>query len=452
MRRILALIPLAAVLLSGCAAASKDASTDVAYDAEFKSTEAATGIYNITGSVSTEGYDPAQTPAVASEDSVAQFVGDTYATSQDIKPNNRTTPDAGMKTVAEDCVYTVFVGTDGSVSVDDGTVIFVGQDTSVAISTNSPTTDQWLASEISAVAENNQEYRNELVTDAEKQYAYMYENGFLSTFYPYSYYVSASTARQDSSVLSLLMVNSTYQGGAHPNSWREAINFDLVNQRRLSLEDVILPGQEETFLDMLLWTLENRISTVSSDMFYENYRDVVTDSITGADLTDNWYFTEDGLVVYYNNYDIAPYAAGTITVELSYSRLEGVLEPDFFPEERGGELGELTLSAECDCTNEILLRLIGNDGAYLWETTIGVQGVVYDVRMYYVSRWLTDQTPVLGDMIFSASHLSEMDCVTITSDNGSTNAYLITYRTGAGEDRAVTLDQDSLEEANVLIG
>jgi hypothetical protein len=51
-------------------------------------------------------------------------------------------------------------------------------------------------------------------------------------------------------------------------------------------------------------------------MYFENYSQLVNETFKA----NNYYLTKDGVVIYFQQYDIAPYAAGLPTFLIPYSQ------------------------------------------------------------------------------------------------------------------------------------
>jgi hypothetical protein len=127
-------------------------------------------------------------------------------------------------------------------------------------------------------------------------------------------------------LLSVLFQNGFYMAGAaHPGSYSYAINYDLRAGRELALENLFQPGSaylEEiarycreylAARDVLEW--EEGVQPIA-----ENYR--------------VWNITPDGLLITFDAYQVASYAAGPQSVIVPYETLRPLLLP-------GGPLEEI---------------------------------------------------------------------------------------------------------------
>lgn len=109
-------------------------------------------------------------------------------------------------------------------------------------------------------------------------------------------------------------------GAAHPGLYSITMNYDLGQGKQLTLSDLFLPNS-------------NYLETISSYCIAElSKRDIGFDSFSeGAAPTPenyrNWNLTTDGLMITFDEYQVAPYAAGPQTVVVPYSELQGMINP-----------------------------------------------------------------------------------------------------------------------------
>jgi len=109
-------------------------------------------------------------------------------------------------------------------------------------------------------------------------------------------------------------------GAAHPYHYSETLTFDLEQGREIRLDGLFLPGAN--YLQLLSDTCKTELSA----------RDIAFDAFsTGADPTAenyrNWNITADGLLITFDEYQVAAYAAGPQTVLIPYANLKAILDP-----------------------------------------------------------------------------------------------------------------------------
>ncbi|AFZ42453.1 hypothetical protein PCC7418_0216 [Halothece sp. PCC 7418] len=103
--------------------------------------------------------------------------------------------------------------------------------------------------------------------------------------------------------ITVVLSEYSYMGGAHPNSYQTYLNFNKKTGDIIQLKDLIT--EEETVLE------------VAEKRFREVYDVAPNRPLTEAGLfenqltlPENFAITQEGLLFFYNTYEIAPYAAG----------------------------------------------------------------------------------------------------------------------------------------------
>lgn len=127
---------------------------------------------------------------------------------------------------------------------------------------------------------------------------------------------------QRADIWSLLFQNHYYaDGAAHPGTYSMSVNYDLANGREITLDELFLPGSN--YLQVIADLCKAELAT----------RDIGFDGFaSGADpLPENyarWNLSNEGfLVITFDEYQVAPYAAGPQTVTIPISALQSVINP-----------------------------------------------------------------------------------------------------------------------------
>ncbi len=144
--------------------------------------------------------------------------------------------------------------------------------------------------------------------------------------------------RADDKILSYLREDYSYTGGAHPNTAYVSYNYDPETGKELTLQDVVTDydGLYEKVVEALQKVYEDN----DGNVLFTDYRDTVKSMFYGTESTDagtedmsypagtlNWVMTKDGIAVIFNQYDIAPYAAGQIAAEIPFET--GLIREDY---------------------------------------------------------------------------------------------------------------------------
>lgn len=238
-------------------------------------------------------------------------------------------------------------------------------------------------------------------------------------FYGYSYYTLDTVTRLDSIAFSMTTYFSSYTGGAHPNNVQEAFNFSLEDGDRLSLEEILQPKGTHALEFMILDRLQEKADGFG---LFPEYERVVTERFQEDALyaqTDFWYFSNTGLVVFFNPYDISPYAAGVVKIEFPYENLEGILKPEYFPVTSDPEARAAApvLSFPAN-TNPDQYQTVEYVAAAMGDSnvTFAMYGsdTVYNLSLSLVD-WVEGQ-PFLQQSIYATNYLSDSNLVVIQAD------------------------------------
>jgi hypothetical protein len=165
-----------------------------------------------------------------------------------------------------------------------------------------------------------EELINEYVQYAKDDYGYLGKER-LEYWNGYALGDEYTAARVDSSIISIVEEVYEYVGGAHPNSYRLAQNFDTQTGELLSLTDVLTDmDQGRKFInDYLLKLLKASEEELG---LFDNYEESV-----GEILTDNtWYLSNEGFVIICNEYIVSPHAAGIQEFVIPYKDLTYLVE------------------------------------------------------------------------------------------------------------------------------
>lgn len=137
-------------------------------------------------------------------------------------------------------------------------------------------------------------------------------------FIPHEY-VSTVDLEYNGKVVSFLNIQYMNTGGAHPNSIQVADTFDVATGEKLTLEEVMGKNQDEVkniVLEKVISEIE-KVKGTDEFYYYETYKDDIKTTFNPAD----YFITNDGLCVFYQQYSIAPYVAGFPTFVISNDEL-----------------------------------------------------------------------------------------------------------------------------------
>lgn len=141
--------------------------------------------------------------------------------------------------------------------------------------------------------------------------------------FPWYKNISSEVWVNTPAVLSLATAVDEFTGGAHGIHYTVLSNFDVAKKKKIEIEDIIskekLPSLTK-IAEKHFRKKENLSDTASlqKKFFFEN-------GIFA--INDNFGLTKSGLIFFYNEYEIRPYAEGPTLLEIPYSDIVSILNP-----------------------------------------------------------------------------------------------------------------------------
>jgi Protein of unknown function (DUF3298)/Deacetylase PdaC len=118
--------------------------------------------------------------------------------------------------------------------------------------------------------------------------------------------------------------NSSYMGGAHPNSYAEFFNISKETGDTVSLSQIFVRGFEAK-LNKLIDAKYREIKGLKPDDNLQEKGELFENKI---EFNYNFTVEKDGSVTFfYNTYEIAPYVAGPTDITLSKQELSSIIDP-----------------------------------------------------------------------------------------------------------------------------
>lgn len=120
-------------------------------------------------------------------------------------------------------------------------------------------------------------------------------------------------------ILSYLFYTSIYLGGAHPNNTIHTINYDIKQEKVVTIEDLIAKNPN------ILLTLSNESRMVlEKHPQFQNQNDIdmmIEGTKAEKENFQNFIFTKEGMLVLFEQYQIAPYSEGSFRIFIPYQKL-----------------------------------------------------------------------------------------------------------------------------------
>lgn len=153
--------------------------------------------------------------------------------------------------------------------------------------------------------------------------------------------VSPKILNSQGPLATIVLNTSNYLGSAHGSSSQQYFNFDLKQQKMLTLDDVIEANQHTRLKQLAhdvfkAWVMDNKLAESVED--YEQ--------AWKFDLSKNYYLGRQGLILQYQEYEIGPYAVGLPRLTIPYDQLVGVLKSDYLLEDIKNQSASSAVTAQ----------------------------------------------------------------------------------------------------------
>lgn len=182
-------------------------------------------------------------------------------------------------------------------------------------------------------------------------------------------------------LLSVILLDYQYAGGAHGSTLQMAYTFDLNTGKELSLADLMNANAGYTsYINSAVRTeIDKRVADGDLYEFEDGKFKTIGDDPA-------CYLSENGLVIYFQEYEYFPYAAGIQEFNIPYSGLKDMLKDQY-----GFLYGEAQTLNPAPAVNELS---VGRDGTivlkgnpttgYAWHYTIENSEIMEPVSDAYV--------------------------------------------------------------------
>ena len=290
--------------------------------------------------------------------------------------------------------------------------------------------------------------RDAFLAAAREDLAARREYGGEVLFGGYSLERSIAVTRCDDRVLSLSFSDYTYTGGAHGYVLTTGLSFDLATGGTISLRDLAEDGA--AFRDLcsdMLWERsrsgENTVYALGG--YYDDYEQY----LPGLLREGNWYFDDEGLTVLANPYELAPYAAGLITITLPYEWLRWQIREGFAPDEAQpdgvitGDIYQIFDGADFELDD-------GTDGQGA-SVVLTAEGAVEGFTVRRADYWEYSGRFTEGETLFYASRLGDGETLLLRTwiPDAAPNL-MFTYRAG-GVERRCLITQSGYDGSLILL-
>lgn len=122
-------------------------------------------------------------------------------------------------------------------------------------------------------------------------------------------------------IVSITMLSQEYTGGVHGNDLLTTFNYDLERNEAITPSVLFLDPKDSRIVELLLGKLMVEFDASTPEEL--EYAGIFNYQV--LEITNNFYFTEEGITFYYNPYELAAYAVGPIELSVTYSELSPFL-------------------------------------------------------------------------------------------------------------------------------
>lgn len=112
----------------------------------------------------------------------------------------------------------------------------------------------------------------------------------------------------------------TYTGGAHGMTVRHTRNIDVLKKQEICLDDLFAEEGYENTLNRMIKELINNNAEEYGELWQK----------PEIRKNQDFYITDDDLVIYYQPYELSYYARGFVEFPLKLTELKGYLKEDYY--------------------------------------------------------------------------------------------------------------------------
>ncbi|MHB1315730.1 MAG: DUF3298 and DUF4163 domain-containing protein [Christensenellales bacterium] len=148
-------------------------------------------------------------------------------------------------------------------------------------------------------------------------YRYAQENGF--PFHSYEAVLNYEITYNQHCYLSMYRDQYTFTGGAHGSTIRASDTYSIKSGHHVPLSSFFKP--KEDYRQVLLSQIQrlaNEQMRQDPHIYFENYSSLIEEEFN----ENNYYLQSSGVSIYFQQYEIAPYASGIIVFTAPYEMLQ----------------------------------------------------------------------------------------------------------------------------------
>lgn len=159
------------------------------------------------------------------------------------------------------------------------------------------------------IEKDSEEYKKSYEADSNKDNTIKYQYEAI-----YNYKI----AYNKNNILSIPLTMYEFTGGAHGLTNIKSFNYDLVKEKELKLEDLFKANSN--YKEVINNHIKEEISKQPENYFQGQY------GFSSIKDNQDFYISDEGIVIYFSLYDIAPYSSGIPMFTITWDEIIDYLE------------------------------------------------------------------------------------------------------------------------------
>lgn len=165
----------------------------------------------------------------------------------------------------------------------------------------------------------------DIIANLEKEYTQITKD-MKSYDFAWEYIHNIEVYLNNNNLFGCSIYNYTFTGGAHPTGFKFYYTFATDKGTPVKLTDLILPNKFPEFKALAEKQFRETREIEEGQTFEEAGYWFENDAFM---LNNNFKYDASGLTIMYNQYEIAPYSEGSITLEFPYSKIKGMVKGEY---------------------------------------------------------------------------------------------------------------------------
>lgn len=177
------------------------------------------------------------------------------------------------------------------------------------------------------------DYAKNYHTDVKSLFEADLHNGMkgadIPQWYNYEYEITSNLEIGKDSVWNYSITQFSYTGGAHPNTVKRMFNMDVATGKIITPEKAFRMEHQAEIKKLIFKKLISEVNLkmeTDTIVSMEDLNDVGILLDGPLSIPENFLLTKNGVVFYYNRYEIAPYSAGDFSLTVPYEEIEAYLK------------------------------------------------------------------------------------------------------------------------------